>query len=65
MKHSKKLRKNILWEAEFLLLAATYLQCRRAAMRYDKYLEFTLLGMSDYAFEMKLILKEQHEKSRR
>ena len=47
------------WEREWFKLVGIYLQCRRAAMRPDKHLSYSIVGMIDYAFEMKLIIKEQ------
>lgn len=52
-------------ERQFLKLASTYLACRWKAMGHELIanqhvgeLPFYLLGMLDYAYEMKLLLKE-------
>jgi hypothetical protein len=62
---NKKRNCEALWENEYLKLAGTYLACRWKAMGHtiegDLYpgpLQWSLLGMHDYALEMELILQE-------
>jgi hypothetical protein len=62
---NKKRSSEALWENEFLKLAGTYLACRWKVMGnviegdlYPGPLQWSLLGMHDYAWEMELILQE-------
>lgn len=59
-----KKHENKSWEAEFLSLAGVYIACRFQAMGCRVIgggsgdLSFRILGMLDYAHEMKLLIKE-------
>ena len=60
------------WEREFLKLAAVWLACRwtvlggqiPGSVESRGPLEYQLLGMSDHAWEMRLLLNEVSQESR-
>jgi hypothetical protein len=50
------------WQTEYFKLAAVYLLCRLRVIQGKGDLHFELLGMRDYAHEMKLLLSEERER---
>ena len=63
-KEERQKHKRLIFEREFFYLAGTWLACRLEVMGgyienvHKEPLEFSLLGMHDYAREMELLIRE-------